>query len=561
MSYATDGNGTADPADNRGIQVLGTSGVTGSTAAPAPGYKFEGWYKGDARIEGAGAALSAELAAANVDRDGGLYKATTFTAKFVPDFSTLSASGFDVTYDGAPHKVLLHGVVLPGDTIEYWVGDTQLAANEFVNVADSTEVTVKVIRGTQVWTSNSVTARITPAPATIKVNDSSKKFGESDPAFTGAVEGLIGSDSLGNVVYSRTNNDEAVGSYAGVLTATVDNLNGNYTYTVEPGDFSIEPADGNIVRITSDAEGLTKVYDAQPVSVTAEADVEGSTLLYSVDNGATWSESNPSFTNAGTYTVHVKATHPGYRETAPVSATVVITPAPVTITVADASKVAGAADPTFTGTVEGLVAEGDLGDVAYVRPGGEEAVGVYQGALTALFTQNPNYAVSVINGTFTITAPPIPPIPSDPVEPTPTPTPLPEPGTVPPDSPLAPIVAPIVDVLGGAAEAVIGDNETPLAQRETEISDGETPLAGHDHASCWVHWYIILGIIVTAIYSACVTLRRSLFSRKLKQYEDNLTGGGDPAPGAPSRFDDEASAANVSQGAPAGTVAAAGLNE
>ena len=108
-------------------------------------------------------------------------------------------------------------------------------------MADSTEVTVKVIRGTQVWTSNSVTARITPAPATIKVNDSSKKFGESDPAFTGAVEGLIGSDSLGNVVYSRTNNDEAVGSYAGVLTATVDNLNGNYTYTVEPGDFSIEP--------------------------------------------------------------------------------------------------------------------------------------------------------------------------------------------------------------------------------------------------------------------------------------------------------------------------------
>ncbi|WP_371298375.1 hypothetical protein [Paraeggerthella sp.] len=46
MSYATDGNGTADPADNRGIQVLGTSGVTGSTAAPAPGYKFEGWYRG-----------------------------------------------------------------------------------------------------------------------------------------------------------------------------------------------------------------------------------------------------------------------------------------------------------------------------------------------------------------------------------------------------------------------------------------------------------------------------------------------------------------------------------
>ena len=522
--------------------------VVAEGGIPAPADKYKGYKLDEANPVYPEAGVRVE--------SGSIY-----TVNYVPDFSSLSASGFDVTYDGVPHKVLLHGVVLPGDAIEYWVGDTQLAANEFVNVADSAEVTVKVIRGTQAWTSDPVTARIAPAPATIKVNDSSKKYGELDPAFTGAVEGLIGSDSLGDVVYSRTNNDEAVGSYAGVLTATVDNLNGNYTYTVEPGNFSIEPAEGNIVRITSDAEGLTKVYDAQPVSVAAAADVEGSTLLYSVDNGATWSESNPSFTDAGTYTVYVKATHPGYQETAPVSATVVITPAPVTITVADASKVAGAADPTFTGTVAGLVAEGDLGDVTYVRPGGEEAVGVYQGALTALFTQNPNYAVSVVNGTFTITAPPVPPTPPTPVEPTPTPTPLPDPGTVPPDSPLAPIVAPIVDALQSAAEAVIGDNETPLAQREAEISDNQTPLANHDHASCWVHFYIILGIIVTAIYSACVALRRGLFSRKLKQYEDNLTGGGNPAPGAPSNSDDGAAQVNIPKGAPAGAAMAAGLSE
>ena len=399
---------------------------------------------------------------------------------------------------------------------------------------------------------------ITPAPAVIRVNDSSKAYGEADPGFTGAVEGLFGDDLLGDIAYSRTNIDEEVGNYSDVLTATVGNLNGNYTYTVEPGNFSIVPAGGNVVTI--DATGLTKTYDGQPVSVVAEASVDGSALLYSVD-GSTWSDANPEFTNAGTYTVYVKATHDGYEESAPVSATVVINPAPVTIAVADASKVAGADDPAFSGTVEGLVAEGDLGDINYVRPGSEEAAGVYVGALTALYTQNGNYRVAVLNGTFTITAAPVTP-PTPPTPPTsPTPTPLPTPGTVPPDSPIAPVVTPIVDALQGAAEAVIGDNETPLAEpRETEIGDNDTPLASHDHASCWVHWYIILGIIVTALYGACVALRRGLFSRKLKKYEDGLTGGGDPAPGAPS-IGDDASAPIAPKGAPAGATLAAGLGE
>ena len=399
---------------------------------------------------------------------------------------------------------------------------------------------------------------ITPAPAVIRVNDSSKAYGETDPVFTGAVEGLFGDDLLGEITYSRANADEEVGNYSDVLTATVGNLNGNYTYTVEPGNFSIVPAGGNVVTI--DATGLTKTYDGQPVSVVAEASVDGSALLYSVD-GSTWSDANPEFTNAGTYTVYVKATHDGYEESAPVSATVVINPAPVTIAVADASKVAGADDPAFSGTVEGLVAEGDLGDINYVRPGSEEAAGVYVGALTALYTQNGNYRVAVLNGTFTITAAPVTP-PTPPTPPTsPTPTPLPTPGTVPPDSPIAPVVTPIVDALQGAAEAVIGDNETPLAEpRETEIGDNDTPLASHDHASCWVHWYIILGIIVTALYGACVALRRGLFSRKLKKYEDGLTGGGDPAPGAPS-IGDDASAPIAPKGAPAGATLAAGLGE
>ena len=84
--------------------------------------------------------------------------------------------------------------------------------------------------------------------------------------------------------------------------------------------------------------------------------------------------------------------------------TLTIEPAKVTITVDSASKVKGYADPIFTGTVEGLVAEGDLGDVRYVRTNGDEASDTYKDVITAQYTENKNYSVTVKNGDFTIRA-------------------------------------------------------------------------------------------------------------------------------------------------------------
>ncbi len=85
-----------------------------------------------------------------------------------------------------------------------------------------------------------------------------------------------------------------------------------------------------------------------------------------------------------------------------VPGTLTIEPARATITVNSASKVRGGNDPTFTGTVEGLVKEGDLGNVTFVREGDDEAAGTYKGVLTAKYTDNKNYDVTVNNGDFTI---------------------------------------------------------------------------------------------------------------------------------------------------------------
>ncbi|MCQ4833583.1 MBG domain-containing protein, partial [Hungatella sp. SL.1.14] len=77
-------------------------------------------------------------------------------------------------------------------------------------------------------------------------------------------------------------------------------------------------------------------------------------LLYST-NGTEYSETAPTFTEAGTHTVYVKATNPNYKETEAVSAAVVIRPRNVTITVNSASKTYGTKDPEFTGNYDDLV--------------------------------------------------------------------------------------------------------------------------------------------------------------------------------------------------------------
>ena len=84
-------NGTVTHASDT-ILKADASGLTGSTATPNPGYKFDGWYvvdkNGDKHlISGLDPAekLNAETAKKNLNKDGNLYAATTFIARFVPD--------------------------------------------------------------------------------------------------------------------------------------------------------------------------------------------------------------------------------------------------------------------------------------------------------------------------------------------------------------------------------------------------------------------------------------------------------------------------------------------
>ena len=357
---------------------------------------------------------------------------------------------------------------------------------------------------------------ILPAPARIIVNPAAKFFGDDDPRdyASYAVEGLFGSDTLGTVTLSRIGDDEAVGTYEGVIDATVAQQNGNYVVTgVERGSFTIAPIEGNalLLQNVAGSDGFTKTYDGHPAVIQARALQPGSQIWFSADGTLdNWTTDLPDFVNAGTYQVYVQATHGNFEPTDPVLATVTISPAVATVAVDSAAKVAGEADPEFTGTVTGLVAGDKLENLAYSRLGDDEAVGTYPDTLTASYYPNPNYSVRVVPGTFTITAPPLTVAPVGGGA---------TPGVAPDDGPIATVAG----LLAAPFEAFIEGDETPLTEA---IDDDGVPEAAFDHPVCWVHFYVFLGIALTLAYGAACVFLRLRGTRGIADLENDLTAGG-----------------------------------
>ena len=325
-----------------------------------------------------------------------------FTIKTATSDAVLSAEGGEWKYDGKAHAASAT-VSDKTFTIYYKAGDGEwtTTAPSVTNVSDGlVTVSVKATKdGYNDLTCGNVTLKITPKPATITVESAEKSFGAPDPEFTGKVEGLIGENDLGKISYSRTNKDEAVGTYKEVLDATYT-ANENYSVTVTKGNFTIKTATSDAVL---SAEGGEWEYDGTAHAASATVNDPSFTIYYKVGDGE-WMTTAPSVTNVsdGLVTVSVKATKDGYNDLTCNDVTLKITPKPATITVEPAEKTFGKPDPAFTGKEEGLVKDGDLGEISYSRTNTDEAVGTYEGVLDATYTENKNYTVKVVKGNFTI---------------------------------------------------------------------------------------------------------------------------------------------------------------
>lgn len=391
------------------------------------------------------------------------------------------------------------------------------------------------------------TYKIIPAELTVVTESASKVFDGQALTAPGTIEGLVNGETASVVTASIT----AVGSKENVGEIVWDGTAVASNYTVASEDFgtlivypqSIDPTDPVLPDPDDpdypDPDDPTTDPD-QPYYTGATAD-EPEDVVYNGED-QTW---KPTVTDAeGNILIEgedyeVVYDTPNRIDAGTVTGTIVgkgdyageidfeyqIIPAAVTVTIDDQTKVEGTADPTFTFTYSGVVAgETPSWTGAFERESGEVAgqYGVAQGTLVLAdnaagnFLAS-NYTLTVVPGTLTITAAPVPPTPDTPDTPdTPTPVPTPAPG----DGGATP-----ADDQTPAAEGeeAIDDAATPLTAPEP-IDDNATPLAANEHRDCWVHWLMLLGILVTVVYYGGVGVRRVRFSSSLQSFEDDVLG-------------------------------------
>ena len=216
--------------------------------------------------------------------------------------------------------------------------------------------------------------------------------------------------------YTVTVDDVVAGSVRNVAAGTATAPKGENVK--DDAEVEVETMKRNDNDVES--ESVEVVYDGKSHTVTATAAVAGSTVWYSTDGGATWTETAPSRTAVGVTAFSIKATHPAYEDVVKDGYTITITPKDLTVTVDDKDKIYGDEDPELTVTVKGLVdgetipadfftvyrdAGEDVGTYAIHAdmPGGTAIIGMCAKFLaTASGFDASNYNITVNEGTFTI---------------------------------------------------------------------------------------------------------------------------------------------------------------
>jgi hypothetical protein len=299
---------------------------------------------------------------------------------------------------GAPNPTFTSAITgaLNGDTFTITYATTATAASPVGTYTITPTVSGPATANYNITTSNG-TLTITPAPLTIAANSATRAYGATNPTFTGTTTGLVNNDTVTVTYATPVTTASPVGTYPIVPTATGAALT-NYTVTATNGTLTITPA---IATVTIAVANATRIYGAaNPIfTSTITGALNGDVLTASYSTTAT--PASP----VGNYPIMATLTGSGaanYTATV-VAGTLTVTPAPLSVTANNASRMYGTANPTFTGTINGLV-NGDTVTTTYATTATiASPVGTYPIVPIVTGAALSNYTLVTSNGTLTIT--------------------------------------------------------------------------------------------------------------------------------------------------------------
>jgi uncharacterized ubiquitin-like protein YukD len=296
--------------------------------------------------------------------------------------------------DPALEYVITEGELVEGDELE---GELERVAGEDVGEYDITQGTLAA-SSNYTLTFVKGTFTITPKTITVIADNKTKFYGDSDPALTYTVSGLVGEDQLTGALGRVAG--KAVGEYD-INQGTLSDTSSNYTLTFVKGTFTITPR-----PITVQANDKTKVYgEDEPqldYTITSGNLVGGDQLT-----GALERETGE---DVGTYAITQGTLTAGANyEISFVGADFTINPRELTIKVtnADLSKTYGDPDPEFTYEISSgsLVGDDTLSGELGREEGEDVKEGGYElniGSVTAGGNEGKNYSIS-LDGKYTFT--------------------------------------------------------------------------------------------------------------------------------------------------------------
>ena len=242
-------------------------------------------------------------------------------------------------------------------------------------------------------------------PMVVVVHNASRVYGAANPAFTGTITGLQGGDNITATYTSAAIPNSSVGGYP-ILPSLIDpdGKLAKYSVTITNGSLTITAA-----ALTVVGDNASHAYGAtNPVlsgTVTGMQNDDGLTIK------ATYATTATPASRVGAYPITPTLTDPqgrlvNYTVTV-TNGTLTVTSAVLTVTAYNASRVYGAPNPAFTGTVTGLQ-NGDPIVATYASAATNTSpAGTYLivPTLTDPGSKLINYSVTLNNGTLTVTAP------------------------------------------------------------------------------------------------------------------------------------------------------------
>ncbi|MCH7399437.1 Ig-like domain-containing protein, partial [Belliella sp. DSM 107340] len=294
------------------------------------------------------------------------------------------------------------GILFPGNTTSVLI---PIEVIDDLDVEGDETVTIRLVR-----TDNSLVTIGEPSQATLTIADNDvprqltitpdvnqqKVYGDNDPtSFSYTASGFDSGDDETIIQGSLT---RQVGEDVGTYSYTLGNLHAgsNYELIFNPGVFTITPA-----TLSIEVDDLEKLYGAE------EADYSYTASGFRRDDSAAILEGTIGRSggeDVGTYQFNLGTLSAGANyNLLLISNPLRITPAPLTITADDKQKTFSQANPTLTFSYAGLV-NGDtqVADEPIIATTATEAspVGNYQ--ITLSGGSDPNYSISIFNGTLIV---------------------------------------------------------------------------------------------------------------------------------------------------------------